>query len=58
MTERWIGRLFVHQSGKRQTVLQSEWGFALAMHPRVMEKQLREKQALSLFQHVVSKCSS
>jgi hypothetical protein len=42
-----IGRLsYISPENGKLLFCNPEWGFALAMHPGVMEKQLREKQAL------------
>lgn len=42
-----IGRLsYINPENGKLLICNPEWGFAVAMHPGVMEKQLREKQAI------------
>ncbi|MBK7417273.1 MAG: hypothetical protein IPJ38_21460 [Dechloromonas sp.] len=44
-----VGRLsYISPENGKLLSLQSEWGFVPVMHPGVMEKQLREKRALSV----------
>ena len=59
-----VGRLsYISPENGKLLFCNPEWGFALAMHPGVMEKQLREKRALrcssmSLFNAAAEKALS